>query len=444
MSTWSCSSCGLVNSIKQNQCKACFTSNTANGGGDDAKVNEEEKTLTRVQHTMVNTLSRNIVLSFGKNNALQTGHMTNKNVFQPQILFLDNLTNVISIAAGFDHSGVVDISGNVTLWGDNKYNQISSTNRAPYVKPHSLSLSANIRQIALASNASLFLDDRGKVWGIGNGTTRKNDKNVCLINFPFAKSSGECVENICCGYQHFGAISNYNNLYVWGNNTKGQCGLGNDGYRFVSKPTLVYFKSKIAKCAMGRWHTLALTKQGHMYSCGWGRFGVLGLNDFDGRNSFEYVAVRNAKNNKTLLVSDIKCGAVHNCCIVKGHRCYVWGRGKFGRLGLGNEQNVLTPTLLNIKFVQKNDGINKISLGGDNGCVISLFGDIYVWGKSLEGQLGFYNKDNNVCSPKRLVLGENLRHKCEPTNVVLGDCHSIMLMKPSSPFQAARIFNSKV
>eukprot|EP01083_Nonionella_stella_P300664 1027678_1 len=178
MSTWSCSSCGLVNSINQNQCKACFTSNTTNGG-DDVKVNEEEKTPTSVQHTMVNTstLSRNIVLSFGKNNKLQTGHMTNKNVFQPQILFLDNLTNVISIAAGFDHSGVVDISGNVTLWGDNKYNQISSTNRAPYVKPHSLSLSANIRQIALASNASLFLDDSGNAWGIGNGTTRKNDKH---------------------------------------------------------------------------------------------------------------------------------------------------------------------------------------------------------------------------------------------------------------------------
>ena len=72
-------------------------------------------------------VEENIILSFGKNNKYQTGHNNNKkNIYSPQqMIFSDANTNPISIATGFDHSGMIDADGNVVLWGDNATQQIS-------------------------------------------------------------------------------------------------------------------------------------------------------------------------------------------------------------------------------------------------------------------------------------------------------------------------------
>ena len=107
---------------------------------------------------------------------------------------------------------------------------------------------------------------------------------------------------------------------------------------------------------------------------------------------------------------------------------YISGRGKYGRCGLGNEQNVLFPKLLNFQFEKYGDSLNKIILGGDDGYILSTFGDIYVWGKNLEGQLGFYNNGKNVLKPVRLRLSNYISNNYKIMDCKLGDCHTLLLM----------------
>ena len=279
----------------------------------------------------------NIILSFGKNNKYQTGHNINKiNIYNPQIIQfnLKSNPNPISIGTGFDHSGMIDNNGNVILWGDNTNHQISNYKSSSYLLPHQLSLQMKIKQIALSGNSSLFLDISGKVWNAGGGGN--NNNNLNLIKFPFIKRN-EYIKFIECGYQHFGAISNYNNIYLWGNNRYNQLGLG---YKYkhlsyIDSPILLSWKTGIIKCKMGRWHTLILDENGYIYSCGWGRFGVLGLNNTYNQSTFQYIPVKTAKHDnhndndyddEDLRIIDIECGAVHSCCVTEYGQIYIGSR----------------------------------------------------------------------------------------------------------------------
>ena len=112
--------------------------------------NDDEKEKQNQAQT-----SHHIVLSFGKNNKFQTGHNIKNNIFSPTVIKLKKETNPIFIASGFDHSGIIDTFGNVTLWGNNGQHQISNCNKSPHVLPHRLSFSMHITQIAATSDSSV-------------------------------------------------------------------------------------------------------------------------------------------------------------------------------------------------------------------------------------------------------------------------------------------------
>eukprot|EP01084_Bolivina_argentea_P054524 99979_1 len=383
------------------------------------------------QHDKNYRNQQNVVLSFGKNDKFQTGHKIKNNIFKPLMITSNHMTNPIYIATGFDHSGIIDTNGKAILWGDNSSQQISNYKYSSKILPHTLSLSMKVTQIALSSNSSLFLDSFGNVWTVG-----ANSNDLSCIKFPF-NTKKETINSISCGYQHYAALSNRGKLYLWGNNKYSQLGLSSAYQKknYIISPMLLQWQTDIIKCVLGRWHSLILTANGSVYSCGWGRFGVLGLGNTYNQNEFKRVYV--TKND--LVVSDIKCGAVHSCCVANGN-VYVWGRGKYGRVGLGNEQNVLIPTFLKCKFEKKGDTVYKIELGGDNGMIISKFGDVYVWGKTLEGQLGFYT-NKNVLSPVRLRFNKHISNNYEPVDCSLGDCHSVILM--SEKVQRSNYYNAK-
>lgn len=193
---------------------------------------------------------KHIVLSFGKNDKLQTAHNWNSNVSEPQIVnFSANTqdTDLVYIAAGFDHSGAIDQNGNVILWGDNTQHQISNR-KSKYLLPQHLTFRSSVVSMALSGSNSLFLDEHGTVWNMGSNTKlspiqfpfRHKSRNSGNSNSAKKQKSNECITSIHCGYRHFGAISNLNRLYLWGNNQYGQCGVKK--MKNVTKPKLMDFR----------------------------------------------------------------------------------------------------------------------------------------------------------------------------------------------------------
>ena len=109
------------------------------------------------------------------------------------------------------------------------------------------------------------------------------------------------IIKIKCGGYHTVFLSENGLVYTFGHGFTGQLGLGNT-YNYQI-PILVNSLSNkfIVDIAAGWSHTLALTKDGHCYITGCGKFGTLGLNTLENKKSFtliEELKYFNIRKNK--------------------------------------------------------------------------------------------------------------------------------------------------
>jgi len=78
------------------------------------------------------------------------------------------------------------------------------------------------------------------------------------------------------------ALSNTGQIYTFGNNYKGQLGLGDEIDKNV--PTLIPNLEDVVQISAGESHSLILSNNGQIYVFGNNDHGQLGLKDNDNRN----------------------------------------------------------------------------------------------------------------------------------------------------------------
>lgn len=111
------------------------------------------------------------------------------------------------------------------------------------------------------------------------------------------------------------AINEWGQLFVWGSNSSGQCGLENDSSAVYPMPKLVksLATKQIIQVACGQFHSLALTNSGEIYSFGQNLHGQLGL-------GFESEKVTKPTLIKSLVgipIAYLTCGGNHSFVISK-------------------------------------------------------------------------------------------------------------------------------
>ena len=82
---------------------------------------------------------------------------------------LENLPSINSVSAGYDHSLLLDVEGNVWAFGANGYGQLGlGLSASSTVKVPTKVALPPIAEIAAGNQFSLFLDKEGFVWGCGS------------------------------------------------------------------------------------------------------------------------------------------------------------------------------------------------------------------------------------------------------------------------------------
>lgn len=84
------------------------------------------------------------------------------------------------------------------------------------------------------------------------------------------------IKMVCCGSDHFLALTNKGEVYAMGDDTFGQCGQEGEGRSSTApffekrfgKPVKVKIDEKVVKIVCGYRHSLAITEKGNLY--GWG------------------------------------------------------------------------------------------------------------------------------------------------------------------------------
>ncbi len=198
------------------------------------------------------------------------------------------------------------------------------------------------------------------------------------------------------------AILDNGSLYAWGNNESGQLGLGlTDEYVAYNKKVDIPGKVKLIKCAGDNPTESAcyvITEDGVLYVWGKNSYGQLGVGDEVNKNTPIKVTAINGKVMELIISNSFSVYA-----ILEDGSLYAWGDNYFGELGVGDEVNKNTPTKVNLP-----SKIKELITTGLSVYAILEDSSLYVWGKNSYGQLGVGDEVNKN-TPTKVNLPSKIK-----------------------------------
>ena len=234
--------------------------------------------------------------AWGGNGNGQLGDGTTTNQWLPEEVSsngcIDGANNVQAVAGGFDYSIVVDGNGTVWSWGDNGAGQLGNGGGGGnFITPSPISGISNVVSVAAGSDHTLALRADGTVWAWGNNINGSDsDGNGQLgagylggamsTNAPIQSlvPTGTNIVAIAAGNEFSLALDSTGTVWGWGSNESSQLGTNVVSGRDASTnlPTVVAGISNVIAIATGYDHSVALTTNKSVWTWGGNDSGQLG------------------------------------------------------------------------------------------------------------------------------------------------------------------------
>ena len=203
---------------------------------------------------------------------------------------------------------------------------------------------------------------------LGDGTTISRSLPVTINNL-YSR-----VADISAGGTHNLALIDDQTVRAWGNNQKGQLGIGSDINSLI--PVEVPGLSEIIAISSGFDFSLALKNDGTVYSFGSNEFNQLGDSSVGSRNTPAQIPVLDS-------IVAIAAGGTHALALHMDGSVYAWGSNERGELGDGGSASGYQP----VKIASLSN-ITAISAGLRHCLALGADGSVYAWGDNSLGQLG--------------------------------------------------------
>ena len=145
---------------------------------------------------------------------------------------------------------------------------------------------------------------------------------------------GQMVTYVDAGEDHASVINMNGDLWCWGRNNLGQCGVprsANELEQGVAVPVQPlgqnFVEQKVTLVASGGKHTLALTSENRVYAFGSNQYGQLGLglDEFEAQDCPREVVYFREK-----IVSWLAAGSAHSIALSIEGYAYTWGKNLLG------------------------------------------------------------------------------------------------------------------
>ncbi|RXM32675.1 X-linked retinitis pigmentosa GTPase regulator [Acipenser ruthenus] len=257
----------------------------------------------------------------------------------------------------------IPAKGNIYTAGGNNEGQLGLGDTEERTSFHQVDFftgQCKIKQLAAGSNISAALAEDGRLFMWGDNSEGQiglgNESHVCV---PHEVDVGKPVTWVSCGYYHSALVTADGELYTFGESDHGKLGLPPEQLNNNRVPQLVQgISAQVTRVVCGGGHTVALTDD-DVYTFGLGQFGQLGHGTF----TFESALPKAVKHFRKRKVSHIACGENHTAVITDNGLLYTFGDGRHGKLGLGDENftNQFKPTLCS-RFLKYT--VQSVSCGG--------------------------------------------------------------------------------
>ncbi len=304
------------------------------------------------------------------------------------------------------HSFIIDEDGNLQGWGENDYMQLGFENTpgmSSYVRlidfatmGQDLFFNRKINTIFAGDRYSIAVDingiimswgnnDRGQL-GLGSTQTPQLPREI-----PSKAFNNQRVIEVAIGYKHILARTTDDQLWAWGNNYHGQLALPVESTPFTGTPHRINLKN-IIKIAAGKDFSMALDTNGVLWY--WGKR----------YNQTEDNIVSPVRWLGDIHVVGIAAGWNHALALdIEGN---LWSWGDNNNYQLGRE--LTEDSLLYGRIYVENSRIRSIAAGYQHSLAIDTGGNLWAWGNNTFGQLG---TGNNKMKKSPVMISNNYFQK---------------------------------
>ena len=321
---------------------------------------------------------------------------------------IPSLTDITAICSlNGSHYACLDSNGNVYTFGSNVCGQLGVGMDKDALDYTHIPQKVNLppcKEVSCGDNFTICLSCDGFLYSFGQNSNGELGlgNNEEIYSSPQKFDFLENIEFIECGGHHTFCKTLNNEIYCWGLNEDGQLGLGNTENQNIPILCSSLLSEDVVDIKCGLFHSLALTVNQNVLSCGKNRSGQLGLEgaikDWNAKiSSFQKIPEFSE-------ITRIECGSEHSISIDVHGNFYVFGSSEYSQLGLGDYREKYHPT----KHPSLSNVID-ISKGGESTLVKTSKNEIYGFGKNGLSQLGIISEFHSQLSPIRVWEGSEDR-----------------------------------
>ncbi|MCX4242725.1 RCC1 domain-containing protein [Paraliomyxa miuraensis] len=258
----------------------------------------------------------------------------------------------IQIAAGGEHACAVMQSGELRCWGRNDHGQIGLP-----------------------------------------GIAAAGDDELPGALPPVDLGMGVVAQQVAAGADHTCVLLGGGDVLCFGRDNAGQlatpatnASIGDDEAPSASTPVLL---GGLAVMIAGRFnHTCVAYDTGELQCWGDGGSGRLGYGNTDNVGDDEDVALLPLVDTVGSDPTSFGMGLAHTCVRVGTTQIFCWGEGNNGRLGYGNANDLLEPSMDQVNLALP-EAPRMVTAGREFSCATTQSSQVKCWGRNNRGQLGY-------------------------------------------------------
>ncbi|XP_044477762.1 uncharacterized protein LOC123205021 isoform X2 [Mangifera indica] len=254
-----------------------------------------------------------------------------------------------------------------------------------------------VANVLLQSGASITLED-------------------CKSRTPVDLLSGPVLQTV--GPDHNSATE----VFSWGSGANYQLGTGNAHIQKLPCKVDSLHGSVIKLVSAAKFHSVAVTTHGEVFTWGFGRGGRLGHPEFDIHSGQAAVITPRQVTSGlgSRWVKTIAAAKHHTVLATEGGDVFTWGSNREGQLGYTSVDTQPTPR----RVSSLKSRIIAVAAANKHTAVVSESGEVFTWGCNREGQLGYGTSNSASNYTPRLV--EYLKGKVL-VGVAAAKCHTLVL-----------------
>jgi alpha-tubulin suppressor-like RCC1 family protein len=481
------------------------------------KLKSKKKPKPQISISTPPTLPTDMVFAWGWNGAGACGikgvsTTTNDSLFEPtrcDALEIQVQKGLVQISAGPFHTTVLDRTGSVFCCGQGDKGQIGRVSlddqkKKTCLTPTLLPSLTSIRVASIACGAyhTIIVDEDKQAWGLGdNGNgqlglgvlpcTAKERYIFTPTKMEFTATASATsatnlykigIQSAACGFDYTLLLRLNGSVLCTGNGEQGQLGLGYDAEKNCPKSSArlvavsgILAHVRVVQVECGDSHSLFLTSDGRLFSCGMTSYGRLGhgaqlendqLRSKPRRIQFQKKQQRQRQKNsassrrstrmdmkmdmdmdkiednsdssereeeEAVVVAAVFAGSASTFCVTSTSDVYGWGCNTAGMLGVGHSNDVLRPcSIAAFNHSSSTLNVRSIGVGSEHTLFLTWSGNVYSCGSSRQGRLGLGPGDVNteMFDPHLIDIFAREGHAIDSISV--GGAHSFAFCKRSA------------